>query len=123
MELSELRKYVSSIGLPPGYSISTDKDKGSEITGFDQLTVHWKDHDILKSIQISPEVSDMKIKRWRLGIYAWIDDGQGRRRWTDETLIVKKRKADLIAIAIVEMKKASERLKEISVYDLKPVKH
>lgn len=101
LELSELTRYLGSIGLPPGYTIRADNDKGSDIPGFDQLTIDWNDQQVEKSIQIVPEVSDMKIKRWQLAICAWMDDGERRHFWK-ETLIIKKRKSDLVAIAFEE---------------------
>ena len=70
MELSQLKKYLPAVGLPSGYTVDTGNSKGSEISGFDQLTISWQDNDMSKYIQIFPEISSaMQIKRWTLVIY------------------------------------------------------
>lgn len=122
MKLSDLKKYLNNIGLPADCSVNADKTKGNEIRGFDQLTISWKDNHISKSVQIYPEISEMNIKRWNLGICAWMDNEKGRHFWT-ETLMVKKSKADIIAVATQEIKKGIDRLKEISLKDLELTKH
>ena len=122
MELSDLIKYLNNIGLPADYSVNSDKTKGNEIRGFDQLTISWKDNHISKSVQIYPEIFEMNIKRWNLGVCAWMDNEKGRQFWA-ETLIVKKSKSDIIAVALQEIKKGIERLKEISLKDQESTKH
>jgi len=116
MELSDLKKYLSNMGLPPDYSVDTDKTKGNEIKGFDRIAIRWKDNHISKLVEIFPEISEMNIKRWKLGVSASIDNEKGRQFWS-ETLVAKKRKADLVAIALQEIKRGIEKLKEISLKD------
>jgi hypothetical protein len=122
IELSNLKKYLNDIGLPSVCSVNADKTKGKEIKGFDQLTISWTDNDISKSVQVFPEILDMNIKRWNLTVSAWIDNEKQRLFWT-ETLVVKKSKDDMIAVAIQEIKKAVERLKVISLKDLESTTH
>jgi hypothetical protein len=121
IELSDLKKYLNDVGLPAIYTVNADKTKGSEITGYDQLMVSWRDNDISKSVQIYPEISDTNIKRWNLSVYAWVDNEKGRLFWT-EKLIVKKTKGDMIAVAIREIRKGIERLKDISLKDLNSIR-
>jgi hypothetical protein len=122
LELSDLEKYLMDIGLPSVYSVNGDKTKGKEIKGFDHLTISWTDNDVSKSVQIFPEILDMNIKRWNLAVSAWIDNEKERLFWT-ESLVVKKRKADMIAVAVQEIRKGIERLKEISLKDLESTTH
>ena len=63
MELCDLKKYLNHIGLPEDYTVNTDKTKGNDIEGFDNLSILWKDNHISKSVQIFPEILDMNIKR------------------------------------------------------------
>jgi len=122
MEFSDLKKYLNNIGLPADYSVNADKTKGNEVEGFDQLTISWMDNHISKSVQIYPEIIEMNIKHWNLGVCAWMDNEGARYFWT-ETLIVKKSKADIIAVGLQEIKKAIDRLKDISLKDLELAKH
>lgn len=122
MELSDLKKYLKDVGLPPDYSVDTDKTKGGEIKGFDQITINWKQNHVHKSVQIFPEILEMNIKRWNLGVCAWMDNEGGRQFWT-QTLLVKKTKGDMIAAALQGIKRGIERLNDISANDLKSTRH
>lgn len=52
MEFSKFAKYLNDLNLPAEYSIDTDKSRGGEIAGFDQLTIRWSDNEIDKFVNI-----------------------------------------------------------------------
>jgi hypothetical protein len=118
MDLSNLKNRLTNLRIGAAYSIDTDKSKGSEIHGYDELSIRWTENGIDKLIQIYPETKDLKIKKWKIWICASKDDENGRYWWTD-TICQNTKKTEIVFKAKEKINEGIDKLGNISINDLK----